>query len=209
MTMEEAPGNCERAPRVVGSDELDRVVEILVGAFFDDPTWAWAFPDPRLRREQHRLLWRFIAEGAARYPSVWLNEEATSTAVWIPPGGTDMSVEQEAMLEPLLREMLGDGAPRVLGTFEAFAEARPVGQEYYYLTLLGTDPQHRGKGAGLRLLEDTLKIVDEAAMPAYLEASNQVNVALYERYGFQLGSIFGLPQGGPDVPTMWREPRRP
>ncbi len=208
MTIEKASGERARAPRVVGPDELDRVVEILVGAFFDDPTWAWALPDPRLRREQYRLLWRLIVEGAARYPSVWLNAEETATAVWIPPGGTDMSVEQEAMVEPLLTEMLGDGAARVLGTFKAFAEARPVGQEHYYLTLLGTDPHHRGKGAGLRLLADTLQVADDAAMPAYLEASNPVNVALYARYGFRVRSTFGLPEDGPDVPTMWREPRR-
>ena len=42
-------------------------------------------------------------------------------------------------------------------------------------------------------------------MPAYLEASNPANVALYARYGFDVFASFTLPQGGPEVITMWRD----
>jgi GNAT superfamily N-acetyltransferase len=192
--------------RVCGPDDLDRVVEILAGAFYDDPTWAWAFPDPALRAEQQRRMFRLYVEGAARYPSVWLNADATATAVWVPPGGSEMSEEQAALVEPLLVEMLGDDAPRVLALVEAFEEAHPHDVDHYYLTLLGTDPAHRGTGAGLRLLEDTLQLADDDRRPAYLEASNPVNIALYERYGFAPYQTFSVPHG-PTVTTMWRDPR--
>lgn len=198
--------SAEAVARVCGPEDLDRVVEILVGAFYQDPTWAWAFPDPALRREQHRRVWRLFVEGAARYPSVWLNADETATAVWIPPGGTEMSDEQHAMIEPLIIELLGDDAPRVLDLFDLFEQAHPQALPHYYLTLLGTDPAHRGKGLGLQLLEDTLQLADEDGLPAYLEASNPVNVALYARYGFAPYQTFSLPNG-PDVTTMWREPR--
>jgi GNAT superfamily N-acetyltransferase len=196
----------EPVARVCGPDDLDRVVEILVGAFYEDPTWAWAFPDPSLRRGQQERLWRLFVEGAARYPSVWLNADETATAVWIPPGGTEMSPEQESQVEPLLVELLGDDAGRVIRTVELFEQAHPHDAEHYYLTLLGTDPAHRGKGLGLQLLEDTLQLADDDGMPAYLEASNPVNVDLYARYGFRRHQTFSLPHG-PDVTTMWREPR--
>jgi GNAT superfamily N-acetyltransferase len=192
--------------RVCGPEDLDRVVEILVGAFYEDPTWAWAFPDPALRAEQQRRMFRLYVDGAARHPSVWLNADATAAAVWIPPGGTEMSEEQAAMVEPLLVELLGDDAPRVLALVEAFEDAHPHDVDHYYLTLLGTDPAHRGSGLGLRLLEDTLQLADDDRMPAYLEASNPVNIPLYERYGFAPYQTFSVPDG-PEVTTMWREPR--
>jgi ribosomal protein S18 acetylase RimI-like enzyme len=191
---------------VCGPEDLDRVVEILVGAFYEDPTWAWAFPDPALRREQHRRVWRLFVEGAARYPSVWLNADETAAAVWIPPGGTEMSEEQQAMVEPMLVELLGADAPRVQAMFDAFEDVHPHHGDHYYLTLLGTDPAFRGKGLGLQLLEDTLQLADDDGVAAYLEASNPVNVGLYQRYGFQPYQTFSLAPGL-DVTTMWRDPR--
>ncbi|MGB0121269.1 MAG: GNAT family N-acetyltransferase [Solirubrobacterales bacterium] len=193
--------------RVAAASDLDRVTEILVGAFYRDPTWSWAFPDDDRRREQHRSLWRLMVEGAMRYPTVWLNADATATAVWIPPGGSEMSSAQEATLKPLVSDLLGEGADRVNDAFDLFEQAHPEGPEHYYLTLLGTDPSCRGRGLGLGLLEESLKIIDREQKPAYLEASNGVNVPLYARYGFEVAGSFQLPEGGPEVTTMWREPQ--
>ncbi len=198
----------EPVARVAGPEDVDRVVEILVGAFYNDPTWAWAFPDPAKRAEQQGRVWRLLVEGAARYPSVWLNADETATAVWIPPGGTELSPEQEESLEPLLVELVGaDDAPRLVRMFEAFGDNHPHHADHWYLTLLGTDPAHRGKGLGLQLLEDTLALADEDGVAAYLEASNVVNVALYERYGFRPYASFPVGDGLPPVTTMWRDPR--
>jgi GNAT superfamily N-acetyltransferase len=194
--------------RVCTPSDMDTVVDILVDAFYDDPTWRWIFPDPLLRRDQHRVMWRALVGGAIRYPTVWLNATETATAVWVPPGVKEMSQEQEAALAKALTEMMGDDAPRVLAAVEAFELAHPQHEPHYLLTLLGTSVAHRGHGYGLDLLAQTLTVVDDADMPAYLEASNPANVALYQRYGFELYGSFILPGGGPEVATMWR-PRRP
>jgi GNAT superfamily N-acetyltransferase len=199
--------NAEQSPRVAGPDDVDDVVRILVGAFAEDPAWSWAFPDPMRRAGEHTRLWRLLVDGALRYPWVWLAPGATATSVWIPPGGTDLSPEQEAQLEPMLVDLLGPGAGRVLAAFEAFERAHPRDAPHYFLTLLGTAPEHRGKGHGLALLAANLRLVDEAGLPAYLEASNVANVPLYERYGFVVHGGFVLPGGGPEVVTMWRDPR--
>jgi GNAT superfamily N-acetyltransferase len=202
-------GKCspDQVPRVAGPDDVDDVVRILVGAFAEDPAWSWAFPDPVRRAAEHTRLWRLLVDGALRYPWVWLAPGGTATSVWIPPGGTDLSPEQEAQLEEMLVDLLGPGAGRVLAAFEAFERAHPRDAPHYFLTLLGTAPEHRGKGHGLALLAANLRLVDEAGLPAYLEASNVANVPLYERYGFVVHGGFVLPGGGPEVVTMWRDPR--
>lgn len=195
----------DAGPHVADADDIDDVVEILVAAFYADPLWSWAFPDPLLRRAQHRQLWRLAVEGAVRYPWVWLAPDNAATSVWIPPEGTELSEEQEERLEPLLRELLGPGAARVVETFSLFERHHPRAAPHYYLSLLGTDPLQSGRGHGLRLLAGNLRLIDEAEMPAYLEASNVANVPLYERYGFTVHGSF-RPPGGPEVVTMWREP---
>ena len=194
-------------PRRAADTDVDAVVALLVAAFHEDPTWAWAFPDPERRPAQYDVLWRFVVEGAMRYRTVWLTDDATATAVWIPPGGTDLSPEQEAEVPDALVAIAGSGADRVLRALEAFEEAHPRGEPHWFLSLLGTSPAHRGRGLGLGLLAANLQMVDEDRAPAYLEVSNPANVPLYERYGFALHGRFTLPGGGPEVVTMWRPAR--
>ena len=192
-------------PRVASPQDRDDVVAILVSAFSDDPTWSWAFPDPSLRAAQHGRLWGLFVEGAMRYPWVWLTPGNTATSVWIPPNGTDLSEEQEAALEPTIVEMLGADASPVMEAFELFDQGHPRDVPHFYLSLLGTSAEHRGRGYGLGLLAENLRRIDEAAMPAYLEASNPANVPLYERHGFEVRGSFKLSGDGPKVVTMWRD----
>ena len=194
-------------PRVATAADASTITELLVGAFYDDPTWGWAFPDPQARRRQHRKWWRIYVDGALRYPWVWLAAKATATSVWIPPGGTEMTKDQEYVAESLLKEQLGPGAARVIAALELFEAAHPREEPHYYLSLLATDCEHRGHGYGLKLLADNLRRIDTEGFSAYLEASNVANVPLYERYGFRVVGYFDLPEDGPRVTTMWRSPR--
>jgi hypothetical protein len=52
-----------RHPRMASAQDRGDVIAILVSAFYDDPTWSWAFPDPSLRAEQHRRFWGLFVEG--------------------------------------------------------------------------------------------------------------------------------------------------
>lgn len=195
-----------RPSRPAAAADRDRVVALLVSAFRDDPVWGWACPDPALRTEQHRHLWGAYADGALRYPWVWLTADGTATALWIPPDGTEMSSAQESDLDRVIDSWPGEAPARVRHAMERFEQAHPRDEPHYYLSLLGTDADHRGHGYGLGLLAETLRQVDEAGAPAYLEASNATNVPLYERYGFGPVGSFGLDEG-PEVITMWRAAR--
>jgi GNAT superfamily N-acetyltransferase len=194
------------SPRVASAQDSAEVVEILVSAFYDDPTWSWAFPDPSRRADQHRRWWGLYVDGAIRFPWVWLTRGHTATSVWIPPNETELSQEQEAAVEPLLVEMLGPGASRVLQAVEMIDLAHPRGVPHFYLSLLATSTGHRGHAYGLRLMAENLRQIDDAGMPAYLEASNPANLPLYMRCGFEVLGSFTVPQG-PEVFTMWRDPQ--
>lgn len=191
--------------RLATRAEIPTAVDALARAFYADPVWSWAFPDSERRLEQHRVVWGLVAAAALAYRSAWLTGNCAAVALWIPPGKPELLSEDEARLEGLLVELLGGGAARVLETFERFDAAHPEGEPHYYLSLLGTDPDHRGGGLGMGLLATTLKQIDAEGVPAFLESSNPVNTPRYERLGFAVCGEFSLSEGGPSVTQMWRD----
>ena len=205
--MTESPdGRTPVEARVVTRAEIPAAVDVLARAFYADPVWSWAFPDPERRLEQHRAVWGLVAKAALSYESAWLTGDCAAVALWIPPGKPELQPEDEERLESLLAELLGDGATRVLETFERFEAAHPMAEPHYYLSLLGTNPHQRGHGLGMGLLAATLERIDAEGAPAFLESSNPVNTPRYEGFGFAVCGEFELPDGGPSVTQMWREP---
>jgi GNAT superfamily N-acetyltransferase len=193
--------------RVAAREDVPAVSETLALAFYDDPVWSWAFPDPEQRLGQHRAVWGLVVDSALGDGWIRCTGDCSAAALWIAPGRPELSPEHEARLGPLLEEMMGDGASRVLDTFERFEAAHPLEREHYYLSLLGTHPDHRGKGIGMGLLADNLRQIDAQGVPAFLESSNPANDRRYEQLGFARWGEFELGEDGPDVTQMWREPR--
>ncbi len=188
--------------RLATERDVDGVAATLVAAFGEDPLWRWAFPEGGLD-----ALWRLCVASATRYSSIRFVGDHAAAAVWIPPGGTELTAEEEASLGPMLEERIGPRAAEVLELFERMERAHPDGPPHYYLSLLGTHPNHRGKGLGMALLADNLAELDAEGMPAYLESSNPANDPRYERLGFVRKGGFERPDGGLTCSTMWREPR--
>jgi GNAT superfamily N-acetyltransferase len=193
--------------RRVTEAEAAQVTEIFTLAFHDDPTWSWAFPDAESRLEQHRRWWSLYVHSALPHERVWLADDGAAASVWIPPGEPELSEEDEAKVEPMLRQLVGAHADDVLALIDRFEANHPKHEEHYFLTLLGTHPDHRGQGKGMALLAENLAEIDELGVPSYLESSNRANDYRYERLGYELVGEFAAPGGEPTVGCMWREPR--
>jgi GNAT superfamily N-acetyltransferase len=191
--------------RAAGREDLDTVAELIARAFCADPVWGWAFADAERRLQQQRAVWRFLIGSALDYGWVRVTEHRTAAAVWIPPGKPELRPEDEERFEPMLRELLGPGAPRVIDTCDRFDRAHP-GRPHYYLSLLATHQDHRGKGIGMGLLASSLALIDAEGAAAYLESTNPANHRRYEGVGFARFAEFDLGEGGPPVTQMWRDP---
>lgn len=200
-------GGSRPAARRVTAAEADEVTELFALAFNEDPTWSWAFPDPERRMEHHRAFWGLFMHSAVPYGWVWMTEDGGAASLWIPPGEPELSAEDEAALEPLVRSLVGSRGEDVLTLVESFDSNHPREEPHYYLSLLGTHPDHRGQGKGMRLLAANLEEIDALGMPAYLESSNRANDHRYERLGFVQVGEFAAPGGEPTVGCMWRDPR--
>jgi len=186
--------------------DVDSIVGALTTAFFDDPLWGPAFPDVERRTEQASGFWRMLATSALRYPWTLVTEKVESTAVWIPPGGIELTDAEQDGLEDFLVDLTGPAvAARLLTLFEQFEAAHPS-EPHYYLSLLATHDDHRGSGLGMALLKENLARIDALGAAAYLESCNPANDNRYASVGF-------VPRGeivtatGHIVTTMWRPAR--
>jgi GNAT superfamily N-acetyltransferase len=136
-----------------------------------------------------------------------MTDDGGAASLWIPPGEPELSEADDARLEPLVRDLIGSRADDVLALFERFDVNHPRQEPHFYLSLLGTHPDHRGRGKGMGLLAANLAIIDELRLPSYLESSNRANDRRYERMGFVGIGEFAAPGDGPTVGRMWRDSR--
>ena len=119
---------------------------------------------------------------------------ARPPCLWIPPGLPELTEPYDSQLETLLEELLGEqGGLLVLEVFERLEAAHPRDQPHYFLSLLGTHPDHRGRGLGMGLVRANLDLIDGKHPPAYLESSNPANLDRYRSVGFEPVGKIQLP----------------
>ncbi|MFE5872677.1 GNAT family N-acetyltransferase [Streptomyces roseifaciens] len=204
-------------------EERDAISLLLGESFMEDPVSGWVFPDEAHRRAVHPGFFGVFLDAALRDGWVDVMDDLSAAALWIPVqadgaadadadggegedagdgdgGGDDEISERLAMADPE-----NDRARIVAELTEA---AHPGDRAHYYLPTIVAAPGRRGEGRGRALLTTVLDRCDEEGMPAYLEASSARSRGLYERLGFALtGTPIDLPDGGPRMWPMWREPR--
>ena len=137
---------------------------------------------------------------------MWTTPAYEAVSVWVPPGCRELSDADEERLGRTLKEMVGERAELIEQVFGCFESSHPRDRDHFYLSLLGTHTDHRGLGIGMGLLAANLSDIDALQMPAYLESTNPRNLPRYESVGFEVCGSFDLPNDGPTVTTMWREP---
>jgi len=91
------------------------------------------------------------------------------------------------------------------GFIRKAAEAHhPKTTPHFYLMTIGVDPKFQGQGLGGALLDATLAKIDAKGLPSYLESSNEKNVPLYRRHGYEVTKEF---RPAPDAPPLWHVAR--
>ncbi|WP_427920894.1 GNAT family N-acetyltransferase [Streptomyces sp. cg40] len=198
------------ASRVATVADLDAIVATFTSAFFHDPVWGPAFPDERRRAGQAAVMWRVYAGSALRYPWTLVTPNVEAAAIFIPPGGVELTEEEAGGLEGRLAAVTDEGTARAITVVGEQFEAVHPAQPFFYLTILGTHADHRGKGLGMGLVVDGLARIDalgEGGAPVYLESTNPANNRRYESVGFEVRDEIVV-AGGQVVTTMLRPAAR-
>lgn len=179
----------------------------MAAAFADDPVWRYLVP--KRERWDRGAAKTFQADAAnrLRHGHVYTFDGCPAAAVWSPPGHWKITPAELIREVPPVLRLFGRHLFGVLKTLRFIEQHHPLEPPHWYLASLGTEPKSQGKGLGSALLQPVLERCDTEGLPAYLESSNEHNLAFYARQGFEPSEPVDLGDGGPPVWPMWRTPR--
>ncbi len=192
--------------RTAAREDGSRLAEVLAHAFKHAPVHRWLFPSEADWRRASRRFWAQLLGRAFRHGLVLAPQGLEGAALWFPPQPAEDGLIEKLMFSARMLGLLRQRALRGWRVGQLLDTHRPH-QPHWYLGVLGTAPEHRGKGISTAVMEPILRRCDAEGIPAYLESSNPINVPLYQRRGFEVIGEIAV-AGGPTISPMLREPRR-
>lgn len=196
--------------RPARKSDITPLAATLGRAFYDDPVSVWTLPDDTARTAQ---LSKFFAT-STRYHhlaggGVQLAGDGSAVgaaALWDPPNRWRQPMWSQVLMLPALIRTFGWRISHGRALSDLLAANHPE-EPHWYLAVIGSDPSVRGRGFGQAVMRPRLEHCDAEHCPAYLESSKLENVPYYERFGFRVIGEISLPDGGPTLWRMWREPQ--
>jgi GNAT superfamily N-acetyltransferase len=193
--------------RKVTPGDVPRLAVALARAFDSDPPMRWFLRDDERRVELAREMFDVMLRAVhlAR-DACYTTAEVTGGALWVPPGRWRLGFIQQLRLLPGMIRVFGRDLPRAQRGLTVMDSGHPRAP-HWYLDSLGVEPEWQGRGLGSALMAPVLERCDTERLPAYLNAGSPRSRELYRRHGFEVTEEFRLPEGGPPLWRMWREPR--
>jgi GNAT superfamily N-acetyltransferase len=192
--------------RPASATEREALARCISLAFATDPVWGLALRRQDGSTSHHDPYWALFIDGAMRFGTVHVTDGLEAVSVWLPPGAGELSDDGADQLEALLRKSLAPEHVAQMHTLYArFEASRAALPDHYYLSLLATDPAHRGRGVGQSLLAADLDRWDDQGVPAYLESTNSDNDHRYARAGFRPVGGFRAVRDETWISAMWRD----
>lgn len=187
-------------------DDVPRLAEALARAFDGDPPMQWFLPDAESRVSRARALFELmLGKVHLERDRCYTTDGIAGGALWVPPGSWRIGIVQQLALLPGMVRVFGRGLARAQRGLAVMESGHPR-KEHYYLDSLGVAPEWQGRGIGSALMAPVLAQCDQEQMPAYLNAGSPRSRELYRRHGFEVMEEFNLPDGGPPLWRMWRDP---
>jgi GNAT superfamily N-acetyltransferase len=197
----------ETAVRRATAADVDAMAAQLAETFWDDPVTSHIF-----RRESRRpagLRAYFATQMRADYlpfGGCYTTEGHMGSAIWAPAGKPLLTgVTAVLTMLPVL-PYVWSRLPTTLRILNLVESMHPK-EAHWYLATLGTAVDMQGHGIGSALLQPVLSHCDAAGLPCYLESSKERNVPFYRRHCFEVVREVALPDSGPPIWTMWRDPQ--
>jgi len=185
-----------------------QAAQVLAHAFIDEPVSQRVYHGLTPAQHLKNLRLDFSGELAIcvqRGEPLELRQNGSilAAAAIYPPGAYPLSWYDN--LRSLVSAIAGHSRYDLrawLDWLEAVGELHPK-IPHYYFEFMGVEPAFQGQGHGSRLLAEAVRRADAAGVGCYLETATRRNVALYERFGFQVSNqieVIGLTTW-----SMWRQ----
>ncbi len=198
-------------PRRATESDKEHVIDCLSAAFATDPVMSWIGRRDAKRDKGRRAMFSFLV-GTLGIPGheLWTADDYSTAALWVPPERADLKLpwwEELKMFPTIISFTSLSGLGRVVA-FRKAADAHHPKKRHFYLMTIGVDPRFQGQGLGSALLDANLAMIDAKGLPSYLESSNEKNVPLYKRHGYEVINEFRPTPDAPPLWGMWREAKK-
>jgi ribosomal protein S18 acetylase RimI-like enzyme len=191
-------------PLIKSANESNQqqAIAVISLAFATDPMSRWIYPDPYQFLSYFPEVVRLFAGNAFEQGTAYYVDAFSGVALWLPPNVHPRDKEMETLLKQTVTEQ---NQENVFAVLEQMGNAHPT-EPHWYLPMIGVDPSCQGKGYGSALMQHALARCDQDRQPAYLETSNERNIPLYKRYGFELLETIQIESAPPVFPMLrWPE----
>jgi GNAT superfamily N-acetyltransferase len=191
-----------------GPSDTDALCQVIAEAFLHLPPSRWLIANPSARRQVFPAYFRIYLEHAIATGVVHTTPGRAAAALWLPAGTTPPGPPPG--YDQHLAAVTGSHYARFAAFDTTLDRHHPAGTAHHHLALLAVHPDHQGQGTGTLLLAAHHATLDAGAIPAYLEAATVRTRRLYQHHGYRLrpDAPIRLPDGGPLMWPMWREPPR-
>lgn len=188
--------------KVASQEDENAIIDLMKLAFAADPVSRWVWPSPQKYLSNVENFAKAYAGNAFSNKTAYFIGDYSGAALWLPNGVEPDFDAMMAILQTTSSDEAQTDGPEV---FEKMGKFHP-NEPHWYLPLLGVDPLYHGKGFGSALMGYATTIFDKENIVAYLESSNEKNITLYRRHGFEsLGTI--QVNTSPTIYPMVRKPR--
>lgn len=199
-----APAPAVSAHPVYAPSHLTHLSALLATTFHGDAMTRWMIRDERLRAELLPAFFRVFVELSAAHDGVLTSPDGEAVLLFLPPAAEP----DEAALDAALTEALGEHAHTMRTIASLQAERHPAAPPHYYISFGAVRPGRQQGGLMSGLLGELCDRADAESVGMYTEASSPGGEAATRRFGFErLGGDIALPDGGPVLRPMWRDPR--
>ena len=186
----------------VESKEIKNIIGSLVLAFNNDPIVRWMYPLAQQYLNYFPDFLTAFGKNAFDSQTVYYSDNYAGAAFWFPP---HVEPNGDLIIETIQKTISVKLQTEVFSLLEQMSELHPS-EPHWYLGVLGVDPTRQKQGYGSKLIQDVLDLCDRAELPAYLESSNPINLAFYEKHGFKvIGEI--KTNTSPTMSAMIRYPK--
>lgn len=176
---------------ILTSDDVKKGSEVLGNAFIDYPTFRYLFPDLNEREKKLRQVMSFFIKCGLIHGKVMApSKDIEGISIWYK--SKDLNFSLRSLLKAGLISLLFNLNARSLSRFKKLGNAKKlnrdkiVGEECYFLDVIGIDPPFARRGYAKLLINSMLEQVDKENMSCFLETSNIKNIDYYSRFGFDL-----------------------
>lgn len=186
--------------------DLDTLGQLIADAFDDLAPSRWLITDPDQRRRIFPGYFRMHIEHALANGQADTTPDRAAVALWLPAGASPPA--PDPAYDARLAAATSPWTHRFRRFDAALERHHPAGTPHHHLAILAVRPDRQGHGTGTALLRAHHAILDQAALPAYLEASSLRARRLYLAHGY---TDHGLPicvASGVLMYPMMRQPGR-